>query len=470
MRISQTLAQYLGGNGRIGRARYLLTGLVLASIKHNLDRLIAARFHMTWNLTSYWVPVQQWRSPRSLSHDQRQFLFLLFVTALPFIWIGTVLTLKRLRDAQIPQWLSIFFFVPVLNLILFAVLCAYPGSLRSSVALPARELPANLWPDGRIGSALLAVTVGALSGLIFTWLDLRLLGAYGFGLFIALPFMMGYVAVWVVTRRRFATISDAVILATAVIGLAAILVALVAIEGLICLAMAFPIAWLLALFGALLARVIHNPYEGEHAASILALVLVSVPMLMDAERLCPPPVPRFQVRTSIDIAAPPEKVWVRLIQFPALPSPTEWPFRYAGVAYPIEARLAGEGLTADRECRFSTGSFKEPILAWEPGKHFAFRVSDEPLLMTETSPYGQIHVRHLDDHDFQPERADFVLIPLSNGGTRLEGTTTYINRMWPAAYWRLWTDAIVHSIHRRVFEHIKRLSESAAAGARSTGQ
>jgi hypothetical protein len=139
----------------------------------------------------------------------------------------------------------------------------------------------------------------------------------------------------------------------------------------------------------------------------------------------------------------------------------EWPFRL-GIAYPIEARLKGEGLTADRECRFSTGNFKEPILAWEPGRHLAFAVAEDPLSMKETSPYGNIQVRHLQDHDFQPERADFVLIALPDGGTRLEGTTTYQNKMWPGAYWRLWTDAIVHSIHRRVFVHVKELSEEDA--------
>jgi len=31
--------------------------------------------------------------------------------------------------------------------------------------------------------------------------------------------------------------------------------------------------------------------------------------------------------------------------------------------------------------------------------------------------------------------------------------------MWPGPYWRLWSDMIIHRIHLRVFEHIKRLSE-----------
>jgi hypothetical protein len=217
---------------------------------------------------------------------------------------------------------------------------------------------------------------------------------------------------------------------------------------------------MIAMFGGMLAQLIHGRENSQQATpSTYAVMLLSLPALLGVEHASPPPVPRFQVHTTIEIAAPPEVVWKRLIEFPRLTAPNEWPFRL-GIAYPIEARITGEGLTADRECRFSTGSFKEPILAWEPSKHFAFAVSDEPLLMKETSPYENIHVRHLEDHDFQPERADFVLVPLPKGGTRLEGTTTYQNKMWPGMYWRLWTDAIIHAIHNRVFNHVKTLAEA----------
>jgi len=31
--------------------------------------------------------------------------------------------------------------------------------------------------------------------------------------------------------------------------------------------------------------------------------------------------------------------------------------------------------------------------------------------------------------------------------------------MWPARYWQLWSDQIIHTIHRRVLLHVKHLSE-----------
>jgi hypothetical protein len=93
--------------------------------------------------------------------------------------------------------------------------------------------------------------------------------------------------------------------------------------------------------------------------------------------------------------------------------------------------------------------------------------SEEPALMKEWSPYGDIQVRHLADHDFKPERADFYLAALPGGRRRLDGRTTYENRMWPGMYWRLWTDEIIHQIHGRVFRQEKRLAEEdARSGAR----
>lgn len=135
------------------------------------------------------------------------------------------------------------------------------------------------------------------------------------------------------------------------------------------------------------------------------------------------------------------------------------PFAWIAVTFTVKRlRDAGQplwlaALTLDRQ-------FQGTDSGLEPGKHFAFGVSEEPVLMKETSPWGDIKLRHLEDHDFQPERVDFVITPLPDGDSRLEGTTTYQNKMWSGAYWRLWTDGLIHSIHRHVFEHIKQMAEA----------
>jgi len=450
-------------NGRVSRDTYALAGLLAFTIKHNLDRLLAYKAGLPWHLWNYWYPLDASSHPGALNAPTRHFLMLLLLTALPFIWIGITMTVNRLRDAGQPLWLTILFFAPFVNLLFFAVLCVLPSRespSESFVSGRASPAAAAYWPESRLGSAALGVVTAAALCTGFVWFDIRFLGAYGLTLFIASPFVMGYLAVWVHCRTHPRSMVDVLVVVSFSLLLTGVGIAAIAIEGLICLAMAAPIAWILAFIGGFLAYTIHNnPAVPQPSNATFAVLLLSLPALLGAEHFAPPPVPRYQVRTSIVIAAPPEVVWKRLIAFPPLAKAEEWPFRL-GIAYPIEARLQGEGLTADRECRFSTGSFKEPILAWEPAKHLAFAVADEPLLMKETSPYGNIGVRHLEDHDFQPERADFVLIPMPDGGTRLEGTTTYQNKMWPGAYWRLWTDAIVHSIHHRVFAHVKALSEA----------
>ena len=48
----------------------------------------------------------------------------------------------------------------------------------------------------------------------------------------------------------------------------------------------------------------------------------------------------------------------------------------------------------------------------------------------------------------------------SFGRTRVESTIWYQHGLYPAAYWRLWTDATVHRIHSRVLAHIRNLSEN----------
>ena len=58
-----------------------------------------------------------------------------------------------------------------------------------------------------------------------------------------------------------------------------------------------------------------------------------------------------------------------------------------------------------------------------------------------------------------------LLEPLPGGRTRLTGTTWYTFDMAPTWYWTLWSDAILHAVHRRVLEHVGRVAVGGAGGA-----
>ena len=93
-----------------------------------------------------------------------------------------------------------------------------------------------------------------------------------------------------------------------------------------------------------------------------------------------------------------------------------------------------------------------------------FTVDEAPPALREWTLYEHVAPPHLQGY-FQPESADFTLVALAGGRTRLEGTSVYRNRMWPSTYWRFWSDAIVRRVHRRVFEHIKQLAEMDRRGS-----
>ena len=78
--------------------------------------------------------------------------------------------------------------------------------------------------------------------------------------------------------------------------------------------------------------------------------------------------------------------------------------------------------------------------------------------MREWNPFSDIHPPHLDG--FLVSRRGQFLLGAAGGRTRLEGTTWYHHGLWPAGYWRLWSDAILHRIHARVLGHVKDLAES----------
>jgi hypothetical protein len=458
-------------DGTVDRGTYALVGLVAFALKHNLDRLVATYgFHRPWGLFNYWVPLRDVAGITALRRGDVTFLEVMLALALPFVWVGVVLTTKRLRSAKLPPALVLLFFVPLLNLLFFLWLSVVPA--RNSTAQQAadqRPKPrsvSRVLPESALGSAAISLLVTVPIGLGMVLIGTRLLTSYGWGLFVALPFTMGFAAALIYCLRQPRSLAACVgvaCLSTALLGLA--LLAL-AVEGVFCLFMAMPIAVPLAAIGGAFGYLVQRrSLVREGTPALFSALLMLVPSIQWIEHFVSPVPSVYAVRSAIVVQAPPEKVWREVVAFAEIPPPKEWMFR-AGIAYPIRAEIWGTGPGAVRHCVFSTGAFVEPIEVWDEPHMLKFSVTSNPAPMQEWTPYSSIDPPHL--HGFLISNGgQFLLTPLPNGGTRLEGTTWYRHTLWPSSYWRLWSDEIIHQIHLRVLRHIRDEVEKTAPGPAS---
>jgi uncharacterized membrane protein YhaH (DUF805 family) len=462
-------------DGKVSRKSYALVGLIGFAIKHNLDRLIATRFFHSstgqgfvgyW--FNYWAPLGRAARLTHLSAVESKFLATMLLVAMPFIWVGVAMTVRRLRDTGLPVWLVILFFVPFLNLLFFAALCVLPprerGAAREAAPWPGPRSLDSLIPRSRTGGAVVAIVLTSAIGLVFVLLGTEYEGAYGWSLFLGLPFCLGLFSVLVYSYHERRMLGACLQVAVLPVGILGFLLVAIAVEGVICAVMGAPLALALTALGGWVGYLIQaNHWGSTHAPAMMSVVLLVVPAFFGMERAIGLEPPTFVVRTAIEVKAPPAAVWQEVVAFEEIPPPTEMLFR-AGIAYPIRAEISGRGPGAIRRCVFSTGPFVEPIEIWDEPRLLKFGVTANPAPLNELTPYGHIEPRHLHGY-FVSEEGQFLLTPLPGGGTRLEGTTWYRNAIWPSAYWHLWSDYIIHRIHLRVLRHIRDAVEASGAGA-----
>ena len=294
---------------------------------------------------------------------------------------------------------------------------------------------------------LVGLVLSAL--LLFAGVAVLKAGVYGLTIFVVFPLVVGGLAAWVfrpTTWLRALGVGALTLTATSSSFL------LLGQEGLLCVLMSLPLGVPL---GALGCWLVYIAGSSRLRARPVAMMLLLPAATLTWDVNARPPV--FEVRTAIVVRATPEQVWKHVVTFSELPEPTEWFFR-AGLAYPKRARIEGSGPGAVRYCEFSTGPFVEPIEVWDEPRLLQFRVTENPEPMHEWSPYAAVVPKHLHGY-LVSKRGQFRLTPLANGQTLLEGTTWYQHGLWPAEYWRWWSDAIIHRIHLRVLNHIRTLAE-----------
>ncbi len=437
------LRLWFGLSGRVDRTTYLLHGAALMAFKYAVDtaavRLVTGA---RWTPADYLSPLVT-RHPILTSPASQWFWLALAVWSLPFLWIGVSMTLRRLLDAGRSPWLCLLFFVPILSWLLIAWLSFAPP--RPAVGLS----PHALRTATRMRAALQGVAAGVGIGAVSFALYVLVFKSYSAAVFLGTPFTMGAAAGYLYNRGE--TKPNTLGLGALTVAIALLSTLLFALEGVVCILMAAPIAVPLGMLGAEVgARIAQERRESSPA--LLSAILLALPLFAAVDaRLRTPPL--REVRTAIEIDAPPRAVWPHVVAFADIDEPPAWFFRL-GIAYPVRARLVGSGVGAVRHCEFSTGPFVEPVTAWEEPSRLAFSVSAQPPPMTEWSPYRHVHAQHLVD-TLRSRRGEFRLVPLEGGRTRLEGSTWYELSMEPQSYWAFFSDLLIHRIHTRVLEHIR---------------
>jgi uncharacterized membrane protein YhaH (DUF805 family) len=458
-RAGRWLRLWLTFDHEVDRRAYVISGVTLVIVKYLGDVLLVwLATGQLWHPADYLSPVASLASVKL--RNPPAFLPVLALWALPFLWIGVSMSMRRALDAGRSAWLALLFFVPGLSYLLLVALSVLPSRPRQPSS--AAEAPRSY--EERLPKALLAIAAGAAVGCGMLALSVYGLASYGISLFLGTPFVVGALTAFLFNRRYPATERESQQVVAMTIACVGGVALMSAAEGAICLVMAAPLGLGIGAMGAALGRRIALHDRSAVVNALLGVVLLPATAIVDADR---PPSALREVRSAVEIDASPAAVWRNVIQFPPLPEPSDLVFR-AGIAYPKRARIVGEGIGAVRYCEFSTGAFVEPITRWEPGLRLSFDVRSQPRPMQEWSPYADIAPPHLDGY-FRSRRGEFRLVALPDGRTRLEGSTWYEMRLEPAAYWVLFGDALIGRIHRRVLQHVKIVTEAGSPGGRTHG-
>jgi uncharacterized membrane protein YhaH (DUF805 family) len=375
-------------------------------------------------------------------------LALAFAGVLAVAWLLTALAFRRAADADVSRWIAVFAIAPAVQIPAILYLSLVPS--RPAVAAPA------VHDAGR--PEWIAVAQGVFAGMALTLFAVAvgalLFGAYGYGVFMVAPFVIGAVAAYFVNRDHDVggwQTAKWVALATLLGGIALVAVAL---EGIVCIVMAAPLEIGLALLGGLLGRAIalsgkSSPRQTMSAVAVLPLVFTVETVL--------PASTQFETSATITVSAPADIVWKSLVRIDLTDAPVALPFRL-GVAYPVRGEVIGEGVGATRIGEFSTGVSRQRVTEWVPGRKLTFVVLDDIPAMHELSPHAHVHAPHVVGY-FRTIQTSFELVPRGDGGTDILERTSHALRLEPVLYWLPLARRVIAENNARVLAHIKRQAE-----------
>ena len=356
------------------------------------------------------------------------------------------LSLRQARTLGRGYELALLSVIPGIQFVTIPALAVLPVSKAEPRATTAARVVVTDVLAGLLAGMGLAVFAVALAALVF--------GAYGWGLFVLAPFLMGLTTGYVANRRAALSLDDTRNLVFVAAGLGGLLLVFFAFEGAICLLMAAPLALTLAWLGGRAGRAMALDRRAKANPAVFSLAVL--PFVMGLEAAVPNEA-MIVSRESVDVDAAPAEVWRAVTHMDQMDAHPALPFRL-GLAYPLGGELRGEGVGAERIGRFSTGTACEEVTAWRPERQLAFRLLSQPPSMHELSPWKTVHAPHVVGY-FRTDWTSFEIEPLADGRSRLVLRAQSRLRLDPAPYWEPMARWAIASNSRRVLGYLRRTAE-----------
>ncbi len=343
--------------------------------------------------------------------------------ALTLISIGllALFSYQRANWSSRGHYLASFAMLPTIQIIVVISLAILPKFKELDVDVEDNKSGASHIIIGLFAGAAIIIIAVAISALT--------LGAYGWGLFVMTPFLSGMVTAYLTNRGRDLSAAKSlnVVIMSGLLGCFGLL--MLALEGLMCIILAAPLAALMAVIGGSLGRgyAIEKNKFGNPLYSIAAL-----PLLFMLESVIPPELP-ISSEHHIEIQATSQNIWDVIANDHNNDKPN-FLIDVSGLAYPIKIDFLNEGVGSEVKGYFSTGQSKAVITEWQPNRLLTIKMIKQPPAMEEMSPYRDVHAPHLNGY-FDTQETKFKITPLANGNSRLSVYSQHKLRIDPSFYW-----------------------------------
>lgn len=433
--------------GKTRRADYAFASLILLLVQYALVAVISARLgqplHADWRFFA--MPLRALAPMKEFPAAAEPIALAL---VLIFAWAFGALAFRRANDAGVNGFIAALAMTPVIQVPAIVFLSVAP-SRAGEEAQAATEQSRFTWRIAAqgvlagIGLTMFAVAIGAL-----------VFGSYGVGMFVVSPLVIGAVTAFLANRTGDIGAKRTFLLVTLALALGGIALVVVALEGVVCIVLASPLALLAALIGGLLGRAIAR--AGTRSARPSLMSVAFLPLVFASESALPANT-YFETRETIEVRAPAHAVWLSIVHMEPIVAPPALPFRL-GVAYPISGEIVGSGVGALRRGRFSTGVAIERVTAWRADRELAFVVLSDPPAMHELSPYAHVNAPHVKGY-FKTIETRFEIVPEGPDRCRILEQTTHELRLDPILYWMPFARWIIHENNMRVLSHIAAQAE-----------